>query len=247
MRVIVNNTDLTLDDADQLLPLGLSFIPTPRPSVSTLENEWTELNQHLRRVEWENVLSTEQTSDDSSSNSNSDRIEDEQIPSKLQFTKHNRPSSDQLDEATIAYAELCTAQLRNIKPKLNNQFMNHNNVSLELQRSLKKLTDISKSGRYVFCRSDKDGKIVIVTREDFKTIMNREISKDRMETINSGNIQQALGSIKFDVEEKTKKLHGEGGISDKLLLHTIGFYQTENGDYSRVKKNAKYFTVGNPG
>ena len=60
-------------------------------------------------------------------------------------------------------------------------------------------------------------------------------------------ISQYWDNIKSDVEEKTKKLHGEGGISDKLLLHTIGFYQTENGDYSRVKKNAKYFTVDNPG
>ena len=101
-RAIVNKTDLTLGDADnQLLLLGLSFIPTPRPSVSTLENEWTELNQHLRRVEWENVFSTEQISDDSSSPSYSDRTEEEQIPSKLQFTKHNRPPNDQLDEETI--------------------------------------------------------------------------------------------------------------------------------------------------
>ena len=82
------------------------------------------------------------------------------------------------------------------------------------------------SGSYVYCRSVKDVKIVIITREDFKTIMSREHRKD-METINSGNIHRLLGASKYDIEEKTSKLHIYGDISDKLLQHTIGLYQTK--------------------
>ena len=122
-KVIVNTTDLTLDDADkQLLLLGLSFIPTPKSSTSELENEWTELNQHIRRVEWDNVFSDKNTNIDEDSHIGDiiDEEEGERIPSKLQFVKHNRPASDQIDEETKAYTELCTPQLKNLKPKLRN-------------------------------------------------------------------------------------------------------------------------------
>ena len=45
-----------------------------------------------------------------------------------------------------------------------------------------------------------------------------------------------------------KKLHSAGGISVKMLLHYIGMYRdSANINLARVKKAAKYFTVGKPG
>ena len=131
-RVIVNKTDLVLNDADErLLLLGLSFIPTPKPTVSGMENEWAELNQHIRRVEWDYVCSDDVTNSSETIpleniTSNSTH-EDEKIPAKLRFVKHNRPANEKINEETKAYTELCTAQLRNLKPKLMEQFQRRNN------------------------------------------------------------------------------------------------------------------------
>ena len=66
-------------------------------------------------------------------------------------------------------------------------------------------SNFSLSG-YVFCRSDKDGKY----QRGFKKVVNQKVHKDRMETINSGNIQLMLGCIKSDIEETTKILHCGG-------------------------------------
>ena len=245
-KVIVNKSDLLLTDADnQLLLLGLSFIPTPRPSSSGLEKEWTELNQHIRRVEWAHVFESTNSDEEISSESVHEDQQDD-VPAKLQFFKQNRPNSEQIDEETKAYTELCTAQLRNLKPKLAKQFQKHNNLSKEMQNSLKKLTSIAKDGEYVFCRLDKDGKIVIVDKEDFQKIMQRELAKDKIE-MGEEDIQEKLTSIKQKMKEMVKKLHSKGGISDKMLLHCIGMYKDINNNLVRVKKNAKYFTVGKPG
>ena len=124
-------------------------------------------------MEWEHIFKTSELEEDCSSEDSSDENEVDKIPAKLQFVKHNRPNTDQIDEETKAYTDLCTAQLRNLKPKLSEQFQRCNNLSKELQGSLKKLTSLAKDGDYVFCRSDKDGKIVIISREDFKAIMQR--------------------------------------------------------------------------
>ena len=248
-RVIVNKSDLVLSESDnELLLLGLSFILTPRPSASELEQEWTELNQHIRRVEWEHIFKTSELDEDGSSEDSCDDDEADNIPAKLQFVKHNRPNTDQIDEETKAYTDLCTAQLRNLKPKLSEQFQRRNNLSKVLQGSLKKLTSLAKDGDYVFCRSDKDGKIVIISREDFKAIMQRELLVDKIDDMNSEDAQDKLGSIKLIMEDMVKKLHLAGGISDKMLLHCIGMYRDSvSNNLVRVKKAAKYFTVGKPG
>ena len=96
------------------------------------------MNQHIRRVEWDNVFSDNNANADEGNPVIEDipDEDDDQIPSKLHFVKHNRPSTDQIDEETKAYTDLCTAQLRNLKPKLKKQFMNGNNLSQELQSSL---------------------------------------------------------------------------------------------------------------
>ena len=221
-----------------MLLLGLSFIPTPKFSDTDLEKEWTELNQHIRRIEWENVYK------DADQDSNPD---EENIPPKLKFLKHNRPLPACIDEETNAYTDLCTAQLRNIKPKIKKQYEKNNNLTPELQASLKKLTDIAKRGKHVFCRSDKDGKIIIISRTDFDLIMTRELQKDKVQDLQTNDIDKHLQTIKNDMEAKVEKLHLAGGISDELLLHTIGLYTDENGRYCRVKKYAKYFTIGTLG
>ena len=248
-KVIVNKTDLVLNDADErLLLLGLSFIPTPKPTVSGMENEWAELNQHIRRVEWDHVCSDNVTS--SSETISTENItsthEEEKIPAKLRFIKHNRPANEKINEETNAYTELCTAQLRNLKPKLMEQFQRRNNLNKELRTSLKKLAEISREGKYIFCRSDKDGKIVIISHEDFQTIMQRELEKDKVNNMEETDMQEKLIGIKSRMEDKVMQLHTDGGISDKMLLHTIGMYK-DSDNFVRVKKNAKYFTTGKPG
>ena len=60
-------------------------------------------------------------------------------------------------------------------------------------------------------------------------------------------MQAKLIETKNVMEEKVMQLHTDGGISDKMLLHTIGMYKDSNNNFVRVKKNAKYFTTGKPG
>ena len=76
--------------------------------------------------------------------------------------------------------------------------------------------------------------------------MQRKLAKDNID-VGEEDIQEKLTSIKQKVEEMVKKLHSKGGISDKMLLHCIGMYKDINNNLVRVKKNAKYFTVGKPG
>ena len=183
-KVIVNKTELVLDDADKkLLLLGLSFIPTLKFSNSELESVWTELNQHIRRIEWDSVFSNP-NKDNNDELLDPDEHRENGIPSRLRFVKHSRPFPAQIDEETRAYTDLCTAQIRNLKPIATEQYHKRNNLSPELQASLKKLTTIAKAEDHVFCRSDKDGKIVIITRKDFDTIMSRELEKDEVEELN---------------------------------------------------------------
>ena len=159
----------------------------------------------------------------------------EEIPHKLRFLKHNRPESSRVDEETHAYTDLCTAQLRNLKPDIKKQYSKNNNLTPELQSSLKKMTTLAKEGKHVFCRSDKDGKIVIITREDFEVIMNRELEKDKHADLTPDSIDDHLQTIKSCIEEKVCNLHTAGAISDTMIRHTTGMYPGINGNYTQVK------------
>ena len=77
--------------------------------------------------------------------------------------------------------------------------------------------------------------------------MQRELAKDKVDDMEDVDMQAKLIETKNVMEEKVMQLHTDGGISDKMLLHTIGMYKDSNNNFVRVKKNAKYFTTGKPG
>ena len=70
--------------------------------------------------------------------------------------------------------------------------------------------------------------------------MQRELEKDKVD-MEKDDMQEKLTETKSMMEDKVKQLHAVGGISDKMLLHTIGMYKDTNNNFVRVKKNAKYF------
>ena len=93
------------------------------------------------------------------------------------------------------------------------QFQRRNNLNKELRTSLQKLAEVSREGKYIFCRSDKDGKIVIISHEDFETIMQRELEKNKVNNMEKSDMQEKLIGIKSRMKDKVMQLHTNGGIS----------------------------------
>ena len=48
---------------------------------------------------------------------------------------------------------------------------------------------------------------MIIRGEDFKAIMQRELIEDKIDDINSEDVQEKLGSIELIMEDLMKKLH----------------------------------------
>ena len=247
-RVIVNKSDLQLTDDDkQVFLYGLNFIPTPRYDSPAQELELETFAQHRRRIEWKCFF-------DNHGGDADFEEEPEDIPMKLRFKKFNRPNEDLLSEETKAYLGLCEAQLRNLPEVLNQQFKSKNNLSRDEQESVKKIAKAAADFEIVVCRSDKDGKIILITRQHFNAILERELGPYLVPDLNTKNIDEYLTTVQTETGRYMRMLHELGAISDKQLLHATGFYKNEkesarSGEnmYTRTRGFAKYFTIGAPG
>ena len=95
-EMILNKSTIPLSDDDKLfLYQGLNFAPTPLWNSKTETTDWLNLQSHIRKVEWNNVLSNE--------NNENKNQEWHNLPTKLKVPKMSRPNLDLVDDKTKAY------------------------------------------------------------------------------------------------------------------------------------------------
>ena len=121
------------------------------------------MQSHIRKVEWNKVLSNE--------NNENKNQEWHNLPAKLKVPKMSRPNLDLVDDKIKAYCEAVTSKLRNVKPLVVFSFKYRNNMSQELRSRFKYLKKLVKDRKIVICLADKDGKLLALDFKDYNLIM----------------------------------------------------------------------------
>ena len=197
----INNANLTVlnkskvninNDDKRLLALGLNFVPTPCWTKKIETTEWLNLLHHIRRIEWSYVFN----------DGNHNKV---LLAEKLKVTKFSRPRIEDLDKKTIAYTQMITSKLRNLKEKVIDIFKKHNNRNAVLNKSFKKLKKLVRNNDIIVCKTDKDGKLVIIDLATYNNIMKRELEQF-----------QELNILQSDFEKKSASVRKNVKI---LLLH----------------------------
>ena len=103
--MVLNKSDYDIKLEHKLLLLkGLNFVPTLNCSGRTQDEEYLNFLAHIRRVEWDSVITE-----------NEDQFQTDKIPSKLQIKKFNRPDKDLVDAETRADVNSVHSKLKTIK------------------------------------------------------------------------------------------------------------------------------------
>nr|CAB3263300.1 uncharacterized protein LOC108950347 [Phallusia mammillata] len=209
-QVILNKSAFNLDDNDKILLMkGPNFVATPNWATAVETNEWLNTQAHIRRVEWAHVFE----------NSEAEYVA---LPRKLTVPRHSRPDKSQLDDVTIAYVEGVMAKMRNLKEEVIQRYKKKNNLSVDLRKSLHKLYTMVRDKKIVICRSDKDGKIIIINYSDYDKIMKRELAQFVELDMTPERLGQHLDKVRKTCDKYMMVLHAEGAITEKLLYGTVG-------------------------
>ena len=245
---IVNKSSYELTLADmELLLLGMNFCPTPQWSKRLEEQEWTDLVRHIRVIEWRDVFKREQLEAEATDGYKQleDPADQSDLPNKLKFQNYNRPDEGRLSDEVRAYTENAVAKARALEGKVKRQFYGRNNLSKNLQDSLKRLATLLKSKDLIFSKSDKDGKWILCDFNDYHTILEKQLAPLVDETLSDNNIEGFLNETKYNMDRLAAKLHQNGVIGNKLLLHATGqYFDEDKHKYMCVRKRAKYFSTG---
>ena len=124
------------------------------------------LTEHTRRVEWADIFKN-----------NENTQNEECLPTKLVIPKFSRPPTESLTEEVATYKKLVKTKLRNLGPKVEKQYLHNNNLPFRLKQALKTIKMLISDQKVVVCRTDKDGKILIVNYSDYHEIMEKELNK----------------------------------------------------------------------
>ena len=91
----------------------------------------------------------------------------------MNIPKSSRPEPELLDDKTKAYCDAIITKLRNLKPKVKNNFCYRNNLTTgtSMQKNQSKIKELVRSKQIDISRADKDGKILIIDYDNFDTIM----------------------------------------------------------------------------
>ena len=101
-------------------------MPTLKWNLSICDTEWCFLDEHTQGVEWADIFK------------NNKNIQNEEcLPTKLQIPKFSRPSPRSLTEEIATYKKLFELKLRNLDPKVEEQYVQNNNLPFRLELSLK--------------------------------------------------------------------------------------------------------------
>jgi len=136
-----------------------------------------------------------------------------------------------LDEKTKAYVDGAFTKQRDLKKAVNQQYTEKNNIISKTRQSLDKLKKLVNNKVIVICKSDKDGKLIILNMSDYQAIMERELVQFESLPLNSKTVNTHLDNIRHSCEKYVVELHRHRAISDKLLLHSVGMKE------NNVKRN----------
>ena len=89
--------------------------------------------------------------------------------------------------------------------------------------ALNYLQNLVKDCKIVVCKSDKDGKIIIVNFKDYNTVMKKELKIFKNITqLNPKNISNHLNLTARTTDNFIIELHKLGILDDDMLKRTIG-------------------------
>ena len=143
---------------------------------------------------------------------------------------------------------MTTNKLRNMKEIVDANYYRRNNIDPNLRNSLKKLKTNVSNNNIVICKSDKDGKIIVVNHKDYIEIINRELEGYTLINEKSKLIEKNMKDNKRIAEEMVIKLYKDGFINEEMLYHVTGWIKTKQQNLSKITgPKAKYFTNLDPG
>ena len=134
----------------------------------------TFLTQHIKRVEWADTFKN-----------NENPQNEECLLTKLIIPNFSRSLTESLTEEFATYKKIVKTTLRNLGLKVENQCLHNNNLPFRQKLALKTIKMLISEQKFVVCRRDKDGKILIVNYSDYHKIMEKKLNKFDVLTIHS--------------------------------------------------------------
>ena len=210
-------------------------MPTPKWNENICDQEWYFLTEHTRRVEWADIFKN-----------NENTQNEECLPTKLIIPKFSRPPTESLTEEVATYKKLVETKLRNLGPKVEKQYLHNNNLPFRLKLALKTIKMLISEQKVVVCRTDKDGKILIVNYSDYHEIMEKELNKFDVLQFTPQIMHKQFEVNKRKCENLIISLFEKGVISKDLLYHSTGYRVKENCYQKVTGELAKYFACSSP-
>ena len=97
--------------------------------------------------------------------------------------------------------------MRSIEKLVKTDYRQKNNLKKSEQKAVEELTIAVKNKQIAICKSDKDGKIVLVNYHDYNVIIEKELSKfSHLHTLTTNNIKSYLNKIRKSAEDKIIEL-----------------------------------------
>ena len=198
----------------------------PAPSWADIEQEeWQESAKAIRRIKWHNYFGENVETEEEKESGNNYKL-----PAKLKVQKWSVP--DRNSDATEAITSYIEAKIRTIEPLVNK-------IKPNLNKPAKKaIIELIKSQK-IFCRSDKDGKTIILEKADFISICEANLGKNVKKM--KEEMKDILLETKKTLDKGVQKLYKNEIIDKNLLFHAIGQYPA-NESFSKTRKYANQFS-----
>ena len=187
-------------------------------------------------MEWKDYFKNE-------TDTQTEEREEETIQSKkLKITKFSRPDKQFLSTETNTYVEMVTNKLRNVKTNIDNNYRKKNNLTIDLRHSLNNLKRMVQQKVIAICRSDKDGKTIILKHEDYLKIIEKDLEEYTKMELDTQNVDSSLKKTKNEGINMVIELFNKGCISENLLYLTTGHKTNKNGQMAKMTgTSAKFF------
>lgn len=209
----------------------MNFIPSPNfPDI--IKKEWLETAKATRRIKIHNAYNSQSDTGNNNTTTNTE-ILSKPLPAKLKISKSSAP--DEVSEETSVLVEFVENSTRNLQSMFHKIRPNLNKKQLQAFKKLKKQKQI------VISKSDKDGKIIILDVEDFREIVQDNLTSFTKIANDQKELNNELKKAKEKIDESVQNLYTNETINDVELLHTIGQY-FDNSKFSKTRQYAHEFS-----
>ena len=115
-----------------------------------------------------------------------------------------------------------------------------------LNKSFKKLKNLLRNNDIIVCKTDKNGKLIIIDLATYNNIMKRELEQFQEITLSQNDFEKKVAMIRKKCENFAIALHKEQVMDSNSLYHTTGL-KIADGQYHKVKgPKAKEFCHNTP-